>query len=276
MRQFEACLARRGLSLGDPAAITRDQARGFLADLHRQGVGKTSMGRKLSTLRTLFRFFQRKKLVAVSPLAGVRNPKAEKRHPRALNVDQTVALLDAGAGLGPEAVRDLALVELLYGSGLRVGEAVGLDIHDVDAASGVARVMGKGGKERMAPLSDVSRERIRDYLRVRASFSPAPTEPALFLGNRGGRLDRRQAARIVSAMALAAALPQRVHPHMLRHGFATHLLQSGADLREVQELLGHARLSTTQRYTHLDLSRLMAVYDTAHPRARKDGGGEGD
>lgn len=275
LRQFQDYLARRGLSLDAPEAVTRDHVRGFLAELHRARTAKTSMGRKLSTLRGLFRFLRTKKLVHTDPMAGVTNPKPEKRQPRALNVDQAIALVTPHPGShqadgSREACRDLALAELLYGSGLRVSEAVGLDLDDIDLAQGIARVLGKGGKERLAPLSDAARERLRDYLRRRGEFKPTLVEKAFFLGSRGGRLDRRQAARIIEDMGQAAAIPQHLHPHMLRHSFATHLLESGADLRSVQELLGHARLTTTQRYTHLELARLMQVYDQAHPRA-KDG-----
>ena len=265
--QFEAHLARRGLSLAEPARVTREHVRGFLAELHRQRLGKASMGRKLSSLRGLFRFLQQKKLVAQSPLAGVKNPKGEKRHPGVLNADQAKALVEAGDALDPRSLRDMALAELLYGAGLRISEAVTLDLLDVDLSRGVARVLGKGGKERLAPVGGAARERLLAYLRVRGAFCPAPGEKAFFLGSRGGRLNRRQAARILADMAAGAGLPQRVHPHMLRHSFATHMLQAGADLRSVQELLGHSRLATTQRYTHLDLTRIMRAYDAAHPLA---------
>ncbi len=265
--QFEEHLARRGLTLAEPARVTREHVRGFLAELHRLRLGKASMGRKLSSLRGLFRFLQQKKLVAKSPLAGVKNPKGEKRHPGVLNADQAKALVEAGDALDPRSLRDMALAELLYGAGLRISEAVTLDLLDVDLSRGMARVLGKGGKTRLAPMGEAARERMLAYLRVRGAFSPAPDERAFFLGARGARLNRRQAARILESMAAGAGLPQRVHPHMLRHSFATHLLQAGADLRSVQELLGHSRLATTQRYTHLDLTRIMRAYDAAHPLA---------
>ncbi len=265
--QFEDYLARRGLTLADPSTVTRDHVRGFLADLHRMRLSKTSMGRKLSSLRGLFRHFLRRRLVAADPLAGVKNPKSEKRHPGALNADQAKSLVETGDAMDPRAVRDMALAELLYGAGLRVSEAVSLDMLDVDLSRGVARVAGKGGKERLAPVGGAAKRRMLDYLAVRGAFSPGPGEKAFFLGSRGSRLNRRQAARILADMAAGAGLPQHVHPHMLRHSFATHMLQAGADLRSVQELLGHSRLTTTQRYTHLDLTRIMQIYDTAHPLA---------
>jgi len=272
LAQFEAYLGRRGLTLEAPGTITRDHIRGFLAELHRIRTAKTSMGRKLSTLRGLFRFLRVKKRVTTDPMAGVVNPKPEKRQPRALNVDQAIALVTPHPGTpqatnSREACRDLALAELLYGSGLRVSEAVGLDLDDLDLSQGIARVLGKGSKERLSPLSDAARERLGAYARRRGEFCPAMTEKAFFLGSRGSRLDRRQAARIIESLGQAAAIPQHIHPHMLRHSFATHLLESGADLRSVQELLGHARLTTTQRYTHLELARLVQVYDQAHPRS---------
>lgn len=272
LHQFETYLRAHGQSLAAPQDVTREQVRGFLAELHRCRTAKTSMGRKLSTLRGLFRYLRRKKTVIGDPMAGVSNPKPEKRTPRALNVDQAIALVTPHPGAHSadgtkEACRDLALAELLYGSGLRVSEAVGLDLDDIDLAQGIVRVYGKGSKERIDPLSDASRERMREYLQRRSEFCPALTERALFLGSRGARLNRRQAARIIDTLAKEAGLPQHAHPHMLRHSFATHLLESGADLRSVQELLGHARLTTTQRYTHLELARLMQVYDQAHPRA---------
>jgi len=270
--QFEAYLASRQCSLAAPEAVTREHVRGFLAELHRRRTAKTSMGRKLSTLRSLFRYLRQKKRVTGDPMAGVANPNRKKRYPKALNVDQAIALVTPHPGTHAaegtrEACRDLALAELLYGSGLRVSEAVGLDLDDIDLPQGIVRVCGKGSKERIDPLSDASRDRLREYARRRGEFSPKPDEKALFLGSRGGRLNRRQAARIIEELAKEAGLPQHAHPHMLRHSFATHLLESGADLRSVQELLGHARLTTTQRYTHLDLSHLMQVYDKAHPRA---------
>lgn len=270
LEQFASYLAGRGLSLDAPEAIARDAVRGFVAELHRARTAKVSMGRKLSTLRGFFKYLQQKKRIATDPTAGVKNPKVERRQPRALNADEAVALVSPAATVADgsiEACRDLALAELLYGSGLRVSEALGLDLDDVDLSQGIARVLGKGGKERLAPLSDASRERLRDYQRRRGELAPALTEKALFLGSRGARLGRRQAARIIEALGKEAGLARHAHPHMLRHSFATHLLESGADLRSVQELLGHARLTTTTRYTNLDLARIMRIYDKAHPRS---------
>lgn len=267
LAQFEEFLQTRGKTLDDPGAVGRSEVRGFLAELHRRGVGKASAGRKLSALRGLFKHLLRTGRAREDPVAGVANPRADKRHPDALNVDQALALMESGRPEDPEGLRDMALAELLYGSGLRVSEAMDLDVDDVDLAGGWVRVMGKGSKERTVPLTEAGKRRIREYLSCRDAFEPLPDEGALFVGNRGGRLNRRVAARILEQMARQAGLPPGVHPHVLRHTFATHLLEAGADLRSVQELLGHSRLTTTQRYTHLDLTRIMQIYDTAHPLA---------
>lgn len=303
--QFESLLARRGISLAEPAAVTRQHVRGFIADLHRQGVSKTSMGRKLSALRSFFRFCARMRMISSLPTEGVNNPKTGVRHPGHLNVDQAFALLDskgvaaretraesgaragkkkgAGSPLAASAVpaepsdepraralvaRDLCLAELLYGSGLRISEALALNAARMSGESETVRVFGKGGKERLAPLTDTARQALDVWLALRSEFAPAG-ERALFVGVRGGRLNRREAQRIIGELCRRVGLPQAISPHGLRHSFATHLLEAGADLRSVQELMGHARLSTTQRYTHLNLAHLMAVYDKAHPKAKE-------
>jgi len=268
--QFEAVLARQGLSLAEPARVTKRQIQSFLADLHRQGMNKASMGRKLSALRAFFRFCARMRLITALPTEGVGNPKTEKRHPDLLNVDQAFALLGPMDPPSSPAIaaRDLCLAEILYGSGLRISEALSLDAGRLTAESETLRVLGKGGKERLAPLTDSAREALAAWLELRPALAPSG-ERALFVGVRGSRLNRREAQRIIEALCIRAGLPQALSPHGLRHSFATHLLEAGADLRSVQELMGHARLTTTQRYTHLNLSHLMAVYDKAHPKAKK-------
>jgi integrase/recombinase XerC len=269
LEYFEQYLKNRGRSLADPQALTRRDLQGFLAEQHRARQAKTSMSRRLSCLRGFFRHLIRHGVLAKSPAEGLANPKLSKPHPKSLNVDQVFALLDTpGLPGDPEALRDAALAELLYGSGLRVSEALGLDLCDVDLTSCIARVMGKGSKERLAPLSDTAVAALRTYMGVRHAFEPDPAEQTLFLGQRGKPLQRRQANRIIESLSRAAGLPSTVSPHVLRHSFASHMLQSGADMRAVQELLGHARLSTTQRYTHLNLAQLAKSYDKAHPRAR--------
>lgn len=267
LAQFEAFASGRGISLGKSGSITREHIRAFLAELHRRSTAKSSVSRKLSSLRAFFKYLQGRELLGTSPMAGIKNPKQDKKQPRILNVDQALAVMEAEVEPDPEGLRDLALAELLYGSGLRISEALSLDINDVDLSAGFVRVMGKGSKERIAPLSDESQKRLVRWLEQRHAFSDSPREQALFLGIRGGRLNRRQAARIVEKLARLAGLPQNVHPHMLRGSFATHLLEGGADLRDVQELLGHERIATTQRYTHLDMAHLMKVYDRAHPKS---------
>ena len=272
LTQFEAWLAEDKASLSTPALVSRKQVQRFVASLHRAGLAHSSMARKLSAVRAFFRYALRMRSIDADPCQGVRNPKQSIRHPATLNVDQMFALLDdvpPEAAARPEVIRrrDLALAELLYGAGLRISEALGLNVVDIEPRSGVVRVLGKGSKTRLAPLSDTSRQALADWLAVRAELAP-DTENALFVGARGARLNRRQAARILDELAANAGLAVHVAPHSLRHSFATHLLEGGADLRSVQELLGHARLSTTQRYTHVTLDHLMRVYDRAHPRAQ--------
>ncbi|MCC8194670.1 MAG: tyrosine recombinase XerC [Deltaproteobacteria bacterium] len=276
LRQFADFCAELGMDLDVPSSVTTAHIRSFMAEMHRRSISKTSMGRKLSSLRTFFRFCARLRLVAALPTDGVRNPKQEKRHPKILNVDQAFALLDAAAEPAPRspkrqaiATRDLALAELLYGSGLRISEALSLDVRQLVLPGGTSdacvRVLGKGGKERVAPLSDTCVAALSAWLPERAALA-APGEKALFVGANGGRLNRRVASRAIETLCRKAGLPVSVSPHALRHSFAPHLLENGADLRSLQELLGHSRLTTTQRYTHLDLARLTQVYDAAHPK----------
>ncbi len=275
--QFQEFLSRRSRSLKDFETITREDATAYLAELHRLRQKKSSMARKLSTLRSLFRYLLKNQLLHKNPLTGLRNPRQEQRQPRALNVDQAVAVMEGQVPPGAMGLRDLALAEVLYGSGLRVSEALSLSVDDVRTDRGFVRVRGKGNKERLAPLSEAAKERLVEYLRLRQELAPTPeqgpAQEALFVGARGGRLTRREAQRIVARLAAGAGIGQDVHPHTLRHSFATHLLQAGADLRSVQEMLGHSRLSTTERYTHLDLRRIMEVYDRAHPHAGDVGAG---
>ena len=276
LRGLDDFLRGQGADLGRPGTVTRRHVQAYLAWLFRQGEAKSSMARKLAAARSFFRFQLRSGRVTENVAAQVRNPRQERRHPRALNVDETFALLDASPPSGGQSAeearrlcRDLALAELLYGSGLRISEALGLNVDDVQLASRVLRVMGKGARERLAPLSDTSCERLGEWLGERP-FLARPEEQALFVGARGARLNRREAARIIERLCRRAGLEFTVSPHSLRHSFATHLLAAGADLRSVQELLGHRRLTTTQRYTQVSLERLMETYDRAHPRAEKN------
>ena len=277
---FEEYLDEFAVSLSAPADIDKQMVQGFMAHLFRKGIAPSSRARKLSALRTLFRFLQRTHKVEADPTAGVRNPQQDQRHPAMLNVDQMFTLLaEAGEDRTapatvscPEdvmALRDKALLELLYGSGLRISEALGLDVDDLRPGSTTLLVMGKGSKERQILLSDTCTAALARWMEVRAQVPPQHGERAVFLGKRGKRLDRRQAARLLDEHAKLAGIPQHVSPHDLRHSFATHMLEGGADLRAVQELLGHSRISTTQRYTHLDLNALSRIYSEAHPLAKK-------
>lgn len=259
----------------EPKEITRRHIQRFSAFLFKKGLAKSSIARKLAAVRAFFAYLLRLRRIADNPCLGIRNPRQEQRHPVMLNVDQTFALLDAAPGSArtqsdrgeAESARDLALAELLYGSGLRISEALSLNLKDVTLRTDIVRVMGKGAKERLVPLSDSSLRTLRAWVLLRPRLAAAD-ETALFVGSRGARLNRRQAARLIANLCKKAGLPVAVSPHSLRHGFATHLLEAGADLRTVQELLGHARLTTTQRYTRLTVEGLMRVYDKAHPKAR--------
>jgi len=272
---FDSFLHGEGASLDKPQSVTRHHIRRFSASLYEKRVARSTTARKLSALRSLFRYLLRNHILTDNPCDGVHGPRQETRHPAMLNVDQVFTLLDREPSPAEteeeQAVqaRDFALLELLYGSGLRISEALGLDVEDVRHASGagVVRVLGKGSKERDVPLSDSSRVALGYWLQARPLLVRDMRERALFLGQRGARLNRRQAARIVEEHARLSGLPQRLSPHGLRHSFATHLLEGGADLRSVQELLGHSRISTTQRYTHLNLENLTRIYDIAHPLA---------
>ncbi len=239
----------------------------FFSALYRRHA-PASIGRKLAAIRGLFRFLKRRGVVETNPFQGVRGPKQPRRLPDFLPVDEAFVLLDAEYPQDPIGIRDRAILEVLYGGGLRVAEVVGLDLHHVDLEAGEARVLGKGRKERIVPLGSKAVEALRAWLSVRPAVCREQKEQkALFLNWRGGRLTTRSVGRLLERAVLRAGLVRRVHPHTLRHSFATHLLDGGADLRDIQELLGHARLSTTQRYTHVTLARLREVYDQSHPRA---------
>ncbi len=237
--------------------------RGYLADLHARGLARSSVARRLATLRSFFRFLIRQGRARANPAAEVRTPRLPQRLPTYLPIDESEALLRQP--FSPEALgsRDRAVLELLYATGIRVAELSGLNVEDVDLQERVVRVLGKGGKERIVPLGGKAVEAVRAYL----AGHPRGAGP-LFLNGRGQRLTVRTFHRVVRGRARAAGLTRRVSPHTLRHTFATHLLGAGADLRLIQELLGHARLGTTQKYTHVSVDRLMTVYDAAHPRAK--------
>ncbi len=251
--------------------------RRWAAQLHAHGLASRSIALTLSAWRGLYRWAGREGLVALNPVEGVRAPKAAKPLPKALSVDQAVALAEQNDEQGNPviAARDHCMVELLYGCGLRVGELVGLDVNPsaqaagwIDAADASVHVLGKGSKRRSVPVGEPALKALREWLTVRGQIA-AHDEAALFVGQRGKRITAGQVRARLKARALQAGLPTHVHPHMLRHSFASHLLQSSGDLRAVQELLGHANITTTQVYTKLDFQHLAKVYDAAHPRAKK-------
>ena len=259
----------------DVAKIDVVAVRSFLARLARDH-GRRSQGRALSALRTFFRWACRVGESAANPAQRIRTPKAPQLLPRHLRPGEIEALLAAPAGDEPMALRDRAILELLYATGLRVAELVGLDWRDLEVKERVLRTVGKGGKERMVPFGRPAQAALRAWrdgwttLRARrgAGSFDGPGEEPLFVNLRGERLTDRSIRRILDRYVAATATASGVHPHTLRHTFATHLLEGGADLRAIQELLGHSSLSTTQRYTHVDIEHLQSVYRGAHPRAR--------
>jgi integrase/recombinase XerC len=248
--------------------VTHLLIRRYLASLARDS-RKSTMGRKLAAIRSFFKYLVREGKARKNPAELVNTPKKEKRVPFHLNIDEVTTLVTAPGGSELLVLRDRAILETLYSSGIRVGELTGLDVDGVDLEEGLVRVLGKGGKERIVPLGSHARAALADYLSARNG--PRHDAP-LFLNARGGRLTSRSVARTVDRYMLKIAAMKKVSPHTLRHTFATHLLEGGADLRAIQELLGHASLSTTQKYTHVSIDRLMEVYDKAHPKARKKDG----
>ncbi len=276
----QALIGLAGHAAADQLALRQAQAhhvRRWAARLRERGLGPRSIALTLSAWRGLYRYWGREGLVSHNPVEGVRAPKAPKPLPKALAVDQAVALAEQAPPTESKALaaRDHCIVELLYGCGLRVAELVGLDLSAsataagwIDAADASAHVLGKGAKRRSLPVGRPALVALTQWLAQRSHMATTG-EPALFVSQRGTRLSASQVRSRLNALALAAGLPTGVHPHMLRHSFASHLLQSSGDLRAVQELLGHASISTTQVYTQLDHQHLAKVYDAAHPRARR-------
>ena len=256
-----------GAGIGDWTALAANQVRAYVAQSHRRGLGGRSMQRSLSALRSLCRYLIKQGRLHSNPAQDIRAPKTPRRLPHSLDVDRVQQLLDGNAQDWLEQ-RDLAMMELMYSSGLRLAELVGLDLQHLRLGSGEARVLGKGNKTRIVPVGHTAAEVLRVWLAVRALHC-ADGEPALFINRAGTRISPRNVQQRLRRWALKQGLSSRLHPHALRHSCATHVLESSGDLRAVQELLGHAKLATTQVYTHLDFQHLAQVYDQAHPRARK-------
>ena len=257
----------RGGPAGD-ASI--DELERWLAGMRAAGLASSTVARRASAVRAYFRHLVLIGTKNENPAASLQLPRRPRKLPRALSPAETERLIDAAAGTTPRSLRDRALVELLYGAGLRVSEAVGLERGGIDIDARVVRVLGKGDKERLVPLGRPAAEAVRRYLALGRPHLDRRYRPELFLNARGGPLTRAGAFLVLRKLAGKAGLePERVHPHLLRHSFATHLLEGGADLRSVQEMLGHADLGTTERYTHISDRRRREVYFSAHPHARR-------
>jgi integrase/recombinase XerC len=255
-------------SRSDLRTATHRQLRRWLAHLDTRGYARSSIARKAAAVRSFYRFAARRGHVPASPASVLSSPKRPTRLPPVLKVSEAAALVSAPAALDDCTLRDRAVLELLYASGLRVAELCGLDVSDVDLDRARVRVMGKGGREREIPVGEIAADALRDYLReARSRMGPEGTAPALFFNRRRKRLSSRDVRSIVKRYLGDLPAGRRVSPHTLRHSFATHLMEGGADIRVVQELLGHASLTTTQRYTHVSRGRLFSAYRRSHPRA---------
>jgi integrase/recombinase XerC len=264
----------------EPGDLDLGTVRAFMADLYRQGQARASVARKLSALRAFGRYLKREGWIESDPSSLAVSPRREQKVPAHLSVDEMSRLLEMPDTSEPLGRRDRAMLELFYASGLRLSELVGLDLEDVNLSQRMVRVMGKGGKERLVPFNDTTKQAIGAWLKDRGllrnpkSQSPSPkthngSDP-LFVNSRGWRLTGRSVQRFVARYVAACSTRFGISPHALRHSFATHLLAAGADLRAIQELLGHVQLSTTQRYTHVNAAQLLEVYRKAHPRAKHE------
>jgi integrase/recombinase XerC len=275
--QFAAEYTGKGSRL-EPKHLDLEVIRGFLGELHRDRQSRATVARKVSAVRTFFRYLRREGLVEKDPSSLVIAPKREQKVPAHLSVDEMAHLLDTPDTSLPLGRRDRAILELFYASGMRLSELVGLDMEDLDLAGRMVRVMGKGRKERIVPFNPKAAGALRAWLKDRQALRANPKcqarnsklyEDPLFVNARGGRLTGRSVQRLLARYVTSCSTRFGISPHALRHSFATHLLQAGADLRAIQELLGHVRLSTTQRYTHVNVAQLLEVYRKSHPRAQK-------
>ena len=260
----EYCAER---SLSDWAGLSTADLRRFAAGAHRRGLAPRTVQRRLAGARSFFNYLEREGEISRNPARGVKAPKPPRNLPQTLDLDQVARLLDIPGGDAVSS-RDRAMLELMYSSGLRLAELTGLELGGIDMREGLIRVTGKGRKTRILPVGRKAIEALEAWVRRRSELA-APEENALFVGVRGRRISASSVQARLDHWARRSGLPGHVHPHMLRHSFATHLLESSGDLRAVQELLGHADISTTQVYTHLDFQHLARVYDRAHPRARR-------
>lgn len=259
-----------GAKNGPPVSrLDRTSVRAFLGELHRRGSKKSTVARKLAALRSFFRYMKRRGRIKTNPAVAVATPRQERRLPRQLSLAEVTHLVEMPDSGTPLGSRDRAILEFLYATGVRVSELTSISMEDLDLGEGIVRVMGKGRKERLVPVGSKARDAIRWYLKQRPSLEsrPGSGKETLFLNYRGTPLNVRSVRRILDRYIRACAIERKVSPHTLRHSFATHLLDAGADLRSIQELLGHASLSTTQKYTHVSTERLLRTYGKTHPRA---------
>lgn len=263
---FERYIRESGVeSLLDADHLT---IRGYLAKLQLDGLSRATVQRKLASLKTFYRFLHRMGFLEINPTATVSSPKVERRLPEFLTVEEVDRLLSAPRGDRPIEIRDKAMLELIYSTGIRISELLAIDLWDIDLTEMVVRVKGKGRKERIVPFGEVAKEALERYLEVRDDLAPGGSnDSALFLSDWGRRMTPRNFRERLRIYAERAGIKKRISPHILRHSFATHMLEAGADLRVVQEMLGHSNLSTTQIYTHVTAERLKQVYGKFHPRA---------
>lgn len=251
-----------------PEDIDIIDVRGFIAEQIRSGLKKSTVGRRLASIRSFFKFLNREGYLKTNPAKFVSNPKVSKLLPRFLSIDDIFSLIEKPEGIGLIPARDRSILELLYSSGMRVSELSGLNIDDITIKEGLVKVRGKGKKERIVPVGSKAIDALKSYIVEKILLKSK--NKALFLNRAGARLSDRGVRRIVVKYARMVGVAGQIGPHTMRHTFASHLLQAGADLRVIQELLGHSSLSTTQKYTHLDITHLMDVYDKAHPFAKEE------
>ena len=260
----EFCLSQ---SISDWPDIDTQHVRNFVSQMHRKGLSGRTIQRQLSSLRSLFRYLLRQHKVKQNPVAGVSAPKSPRKLPEVVTPDVLDQLMDLDLS-DPLAVRDKGIMELFYGCGLRLSELVNLDLPDIEWSEQTLNVIGKGHKQRRSPFGEKARRALKHWLKIRNQFADE-SEQAVFVSQRGQRISASSIQQRIKKWARAKGIDQRIYPHLMRHSFASHILESSHDLRAVQELLGHANLTTTQIYTHLDFQHLAKVYDAAHPRAKK-------